>query len=278
MSKKGKKLNSFYQGFRSEFIAQYILSNYALVTPVAVSSDIGIDSFCTLFKVEDKYISPNKLFGVQVKSANNKIIFSKHQIQYLCSLDIPLFLFIINKNYAKIDIYSMQIMKHFGLKYCLREIIETQKELEFKVELVNEKEEYVKLFNNLFPSEGIRWPGYLKRFNSDKIILKIPVLKIISNLEIDNKRNEKIYETLKKHTDNEYRNKINSKSYLPFMKDLIGDKEIKISYYNKDNYENQVYEKLAVRLLMTLFHLKTISSSDEIKDDVLPNLKVGVSC
>jgi len=45
--------DKFYQGWRSETLAEYILSNFAFTVPVPVKSDVGVDFFCTLFKVSN---------------------------------------------------------------------------------------------------------------------------------------------------------------------------------------------------------------------------------
>lgn len=264
---KGNKLNSFYQGFRSEYIAHFILSNYALVTTVNVSEDIGIDSFCTLFNVNEKFIMPEKLFAVQIKSKGNEIKLTKFHIQYLCSLDIPLFLVIVDKETSKIDIYSMQTIKHFGLKYSLKEIIDTEKEVNFRVKLVDNLKKYKSFFNQLFPSQGVRWTKFIQN-KGNKISLDVPFINIISDLDTTKYRDETTYNILKQHIENEYKNTSRRKNYLPFMKDIINNQEMRISYYHKQNYENQIYEKLAIRLLMSQIHLNTCNSDEEFKDDI----------
>lgn len=111
------KLHSFYEGWRSEVLAEYILSEIAFVVPVHVRSDVGADFFCTLFSKEEKYLKPGKTFSVQAKAIGNEITLNSTNLNFLASLGIPHYLCVANRENSTIEMYSCQQLLPLFIKY-----------------------------------------------------------------------------------------------------------------------------------------------------------------
>lgn len=111
------KLDSYYQGWRAEVLAEYILSEIAFVVPVHVRSDVGADFFCTLFAKEERYLEPGKTFSIQVKAKGKEITLNSTNLNFLASLRIPHYLCIANRKNSSIEIYSCQQLLPLFIKF-----------------------------------------------------------------------------------------------------------------------------------------------------------------
>ena len=70
--------SNFYQGNRSELLADYFLSAIGIATLVRRQFDHGIDFYCTLMNQDSEYLIFGHPFIVQVKSSSvRKITYGK---------------------------------------------------------------------------------------------------------------------------------------------------------------------------------------------------------
>lgn len=114
-------LSSFRKGWENERLASFLLSRFSFVAqPLSVADDLGIDYLCTTF--ERKYASvvarqtsldPGATFGIQIKS-NAKCIElkakSESKIRYLCGLDVPFFVGVVDQERLRMDLYSAELL------------------------------------------------------------------------------------------------------------------------------------------------------------------------
>lgn len=113
-------LNSFRQGWQSEHLAKFILSKFSFVAePSTICDDIGSDFFCTLFKIENKkFLLPQSSFSIQIKSEKNikkekNKINITNKIPYLCGLEIPFFIGVVDRVGLKLTIYSGEYLSNY---------------------------------------------------------------------------------------------------------------------------------------------------------------------
>jgi hypothetical protein len=67
--------NTFFQGNRSELLADYLLSSIGIATPVRRQFDTGIDFYCNLIKDNDSgYLTFGYPFAIQIKSSSDSEI------------------------------------------------------------------------------------------------------------------------------------------------------------------------------------------------------------
>lgn len=263
------KPDSWYQGWRSEIIAEYILSKYCFTTHVPVRSDVGIDLFCVLFDKEEGHnptLNPGSLFAIQVKSNTNRITLTKNQAQYFAALDIPIVLGIVNREKKSISFISLQQMLHFRLKYG-----SFDKQDDFEIELSIRKEysekDYEENFLAIMPREGIslsqlvndeKYNSIIKRKKKSRLI-PISVGPEICNFSIENEYSPDLYKKLKDWVSGEYNDRNNIKNYIPQIPlNLSNGKSRLISYYHPKNYEKEIYPRLVPYLEMLKMHANII--------------------
>ena len=110
------KLYSFRQGDRSEYLAQYLLSELGICAPVPRQEDVGFDFHCSIFREERDLLSDSHQFLIQIKSLMEPIEYGgafsssgnwrKQDIFWLRNLSIPLLLGIVKKKEETISIFS----------------------------------------------------------------------------------------------------------------------------------------------------------------------------
>lgn len=106
----------FREGFRSEYLADYIFSAFGPSLGVKRENDYGIDLICNLAILEGTYMKVGSTYGVQVKSEGSEFKFiGKEAIKWLNSLEFPLFLAEISKKESKVKIYSTWNINRFLL-------------------------------------------------------------------------------------------------------------------------------------------------------------------
>lgn len=102
------------EGFRSEYIAQYIFSAFGTSTIVTQGNDIGIDLLCNLVDFDGKVIIFKSSYGVQVKSSGAKFRFvGKQATKWLSLLEYPLLLVDVSKDNGQVKIYSTWNINRF---------------------------------------------------------------------------------------------------------------------------------------------------------------------
>jgi len=112
---------SYRQGDRAEYLAQYILSAFAISVPVPRQEDVGSDFHCSLLKREGNNLRPYLPFNIQIKSYADKIQqegiqfggitekgrkWRKHEIEQLCQADTPFLVGVVNKEEQWLDLFS----------------------------------------------------------------------------------------------------------------------------------------------------------------------------
>jgi hypothetical protein len=115
-----QRLFSYHQGNRSEYLAQYILSAFAICVPVPRQEDVGSDFLCSLLRREGNNLRPYSPFNIQIKSYSRDLIregipfggitqggnWRRHEIEQLCQTDTPFLVGVVNKDEQWLDIFS----------------------------------------------------------------------------------------------------------------------------------------------------------------------------
>lgn len=107
-----------HKGWTNEHIAKSILSKFCFIAePSCIGDDVGIDLFCTYFKIQDDKLAPHNSFAIQIKSNYDDIDITKN-LAYYENLEIPFFVGVIDtSNCAKLKIYSGESICHFFTEY-----------------------------------------------------------------------------------------------------------------------------------------------------------------
>lgn len=106
--------NNFFQGNRSELLADFLLSAIGIATPVRRQFDHGIDFYCNLIKSgNSKYLTFGYPFAIQIKSiSKSDVVFGSKEnwkpesISWLFENELPFFIGIIDKKKTSLDIYD----------------------------------------------------------------------------------------------------------------------------------------------------------------------------
>src|SRR5213592_171812 len=107
-----QRLVSYRQGDRAEYLAQYILSAFAISVPVPRQEDVGSDFHCSLLKREASNLRPYLPFNIQIKSYSAKLLkdgvifggltdggnWKYHEIEQLCQTGTPFVIGVVNKD------------------------------------------------------------------------------------------------------------------------------------------------------------------------------------
>lgn len=115
-----QRLVTFRQGDRAEYLAQYILSSFAISVPVPRQEDVGTDFHCSLLKKDGKNLRPYLPFNIQIKSLGENIrreglVFGgtteggnwrRHEIEQLCQADTPFLLGLVDGKAQRLDLFS----------------------------------------------------------------------------------------------------------------------------------------------------------------------------
>jgi hypothetical protein len=108
--------DSFRQGNRTEYLANYFLSALGVSAPVPRQEDIGIDFFCSVAQKQGNRLVFGTPYSVQVGSADTKTFsyggtdksekWKEAELQWLYSQEIPLFFCVVDKSAASFKLYS----------------------------------------------------------------------------------------------------------------------------------------------------------------------------
>src|SRR5947208_2597136 len=116
----GKRVFSWREGDRSEYLAHFLLSAIGLVTPIPRQEDIGVDFYCSLADQEKGVLTFGFPFIVQTKAIGTPVVEIRppddyqHQqrvildhISWLFRQELPLFLALVDKEDISIRLYSL---------------------------------------------------------------------------------------------------------------------------------------------------------------------------
>ena len=103
-------LYKFRQGWQSENLARFLLSEFAFIAqPSTVADDVGSDFYCTLFKKEkdggNHHLIPKNSFVIQIKSSENDVDLSS-KAGFLEQLELPFFIGVVDRRELSLKIFS----------------------------------------------------------------------------------------------------------------------------------------------------------------------------
>lgn len=103
-------LYKFRQGWQSENLARFLLSEIAFIAqPSTVADDVGSDFYCTLFRREqagqNQHLIPQDSFVIQIKSSGGNLDLSD-KAPFLKQLELPFFLGIVDRKELSMEIFS----------------------------------------------------------------------------------------------------------------------------------------------------------------------------
>ena len=118
-----QRVFSYRQGDRAEYLAQYILSAFAISVPVPRQEDVGNDFHCSLLRREGPSLYPYLPFNIQIKSHNDDLVkkgisfggvtasaknpkWRKHEIEQLREMQTPFLIGAVNKDEQWMDIFG----------------------------------------------------------------------------------------------------------------------------------------------------------------------------
>lgn len=105
---------NFFQGNRSELLADFLLSSIGITTPARRQFDHGVDFYCNLIKNgSTEYLTFGYPFTIQIKSISkpnvtfgNREKWRPESISWLFENELPFFIGIVDKKKTSIDIYD----------------------------------------------------------------------------------------------------------------------------------------------------------------------------
>jgi len=196
-------LYSFHSGWKSENLASYLLSRFSFISnPLKVGDDIGFDFFCTQYDHQDNYLIPKNSFHIQIKSNTDDIPVSKINPKnknkvsslypFLKELNVPFYIGVVDKDLAKLVVYSGFVIPYFLALYGPDLPIHKKNIIEGDIELSpNDFDSYSK-FKDLY-SDEIKEKRYFKwifpkicEFNTkmDQNQIKIQAIKLKEHCKI----------------------------------------------------------------------------------------------
>lgn len=110
------QLKNLRKGWTNEHTAKSILSKFCFITePACIGDDVGVDFFCTYFKIVGNDLLPQNSFAIQIKSNDQDVVITKKS-QYFNELEVPFFIGVVEKN-KNLTIYSGESICHFFTFY-----------------------------------------------------------------------------------------------------------------------------------------------------------------
>lgn len=123
-----QRLVTFRQGDRAEYLAQYILSSFAISVPVPRQEDVGSDFHCSLLRRDGDNLRPYLPFNIQIKRNGDAVLkkgvrfggvtegghWRKHEIEQLCQTDTPFLIGLVDTENQWMDVFST-VSRYFVL-------------------------------------------------------------------------------------------------------------------------------------------------------------------
>jgi hypothetical protein len=108
MGNPGAIATNYYQGTRSEYLAQYVFSMFGTATQVPHEADYGFDLACTLIRTTEGRGEPYAYYSVQVKSNPDPWVFGvPGSVQWILGYPAPLLFCIVDKDTMQFTIYQL---------------------------------------------------------------------------------------------------------------------------------------------------------------------------
>src|ERR1700722_5085898 len=109
MGSPGAVAANFYQGARSEYLAQYVFSMFGTAMHVPHEVDTGFDLACTLTRTAGGRGEPYAYYSVQVKSTQGPWVFDgPGSVRWILGYPAPLLFCILDKRTAQFTIYQLR--------------------------------------------------------------------------------------------------------------------------------------------------------------------------
>jgi hypothetical protein len=109
MGNPGAIATNYYQGTRSEYLAQYVFSMFGTATQVPHEADHGFDLACTLIRTTGGRGEPYAYYSAQIKSKPDDWVFGvPGSVQWILGYPAPLLFCIVDKDTTQFTIYQMQ--------------------------------------------------------------------------------------------------------------------------------------------------------------------------
>lgn len=106
-SSGGYIANNFRQGFRAEYLAKYIISEFGPCERVNPENDYGLDLVATLMRTVGIAGFASTMYGVQVKSGSARFHYSgEHLTDWITAYNIPLVMCRADRTTAAIKLYT----------------------------------------------------------------------------------------------------------------------------------------------------------------------------
>lgn len=116
---------NFHEAARSEYLAHYVFSSFGTSVPVPRQEDTGIDLICTLGERDGQRLWPIASYCVQVKSNYSPWVFADtRSIEWFVKNPLPIFLCVVDKKKATINIYQTNPRFHVWVDGCNLERLE----------------------------------------------------------------------------------------------------------------------------------------------------------
>jgi hypothetical protein len=108
MGNPGAIATNYYQGTRSEYLAQYVFSMFGTATQVPHEADYGFDLACTLTRTTGGRGEPYGYYSVQIKSKPDPWVFGvPGSVQWILKYPAPLLFCIVDKDTTQFTIYQL---------------------------------------------------------------------------------------------------------------------------------------------------------------------------
>ncbi len=112
----GRRLYSFHEGDRAEYLTTFFLSRVSAVVPVPRQEDYGLDHLCALTRRDEHSLYIGKAFGVQVKSGLNEKLsygglsengkWKQWEVTWFYNQNYPMFIASVDKKKWELKLYS----------------------------------------------------------------------------------------------------------------------------------------------------------------------------
>lgn len=115
-SSGGYIANNLRQGYRAEYLAKYIISEFGPCERVNPENDYGLDLIATLMQRVGIGGVVSSMYGIQVKSGNAEFHYSGEQLaDWISAYNIPILMCRADRTDVRIKLYSTWTLHHLIL-------------------------------------------------------------------------------------------------------------------------------------------------------------------
>jgi hypothetical protein len=124
-SSGGYIANNFRRGYRAEYLAKYVISEFGPCERINPENDYGIDLIATVMKKVGSVGIVSSVYGVQVKSGDAPFHYSGDQlVDWIKAYNIPIILCRAERATGKVMLYSTWPLHHLILAHGDQDIRE----------------------------------------------------------------------------------------------------------------------------------------------------------